>query len=79
MLWESACRALAHAGVHPADAERQPGGASWSISAPIWFNASLHTLVTTLLGFAIAVVFGLVLGVADRRVARWSTRRSIRC
>src|SRR5262249_60391229 len=29
----------------------------------IWLNAS-HTFVTTLIGFAIAVVFGVILGVA---------------
>lgn len=36
--------------------------ALWQYAGPIWFNA-VFTLWVTLLGFAIAVVFGLVLGV----------------
>ena len=62
LLWELACRVFAI----PEFILPTPSAsfaALWQYLGPIWFNASF-TLWVTLLGFALAVAFGLVLGVA---------------
>ncbi len=60
-IWELGCRLFAL----PEFILPTPSAsflALWQFAGPIWFNA-VFTLWVTLLGFAIAVVFGLVLGV----------------
>jgi NitT/TauT family transport system permease protein len=60
-VWELACRWLAV----PEFILPTPSAslaALWQFAGPIWFNARF-TLWVTLVGFAIAVAFGLVLGV----------------
>jgi NitT/TauT family transport system permease protein len=61
VMWEAACRLLAL----PEFILPTPSAslaALWEHLGAIWFNASF-TLWVTLLGFALAVVFGLALGV----------------
>jgi NitT/TauT family transport system permease protein len=61
LLWEAACRLLAI----PEFILPPPSAALaelWRMAGPIWFNA-WFTLLTTLAGFALAVLFGLALGV----------------
>ena len=62
MLWEVACRLFK---IPPfiLPAPSQAVEALIEYWSGIWLNAS-HTFVTTLIGFAIAVVFGVILGVA---------------
>lgn len=62
LLWEAYCRA---SGISPfvLPAPSAIFEALWRFRAGIWLNAE-QTLLTTLAGFAIAVVFGLGLGVA---------------
>jgi NitT/TauT family transport system permease protein len=62
MLWEVVCRLFK---VPPfiLPAPSQAVEALIEYWSGIWLNAS-HTFVTTLIGFAIAVVFGVILGVA---------------
>jgi NitT/TauT family transport system permease protein len=62
MLWEVACRLFK---IPPfiLPAPSQAVEALIEYWSGIWLNAS-HTFVTTLIGFAIAVVFGVALGVA---------------
>jgi len=45
----------------------------WEFRAAIWMHA-LQTLYTTLAGFAIAVVFGVILGALVGRARRFTTR-----
>lgn len=62
VLWELLCRGLdIETFVLPTPSESL--AALWQYWDAIWLNAG-HTLYTTLVGFAIAVVFGLALGVA---------------
>ena len=62
VLWELLCRGLdIETFVLPTPSESL--SALWQYWDAIWLNAG-HTLYTTLVGFAIAVVFGLALGVA---------------
>ena len=62
LLWELLCRGLdIDTFVLPTPSESL--AALWQYWDAIWLNAG-HTLYTTLVGFAIAVVFGLALGVA---------------
>ena len=61
LVWEAACRLFDL----PEFILPTPSASFielWKMAGPIWFNASF-TLVTTLTGFALAVVFGLALGV----------------
>jgi NitT/TauT family transport system permease protein len=62
LVWEAYCQA---SGISPfiLPAPSAIFEALWRFRAGIWLNAE-QTLLTTLAGFAIAVVFGLVLGVA---------------
>ena len=62
MLWEAVCRVFA---IPPfiLPAPSQAAEALIEYWPGIWLNAS-HTFMTTLIGFAIAVVFGVALGVA---------------
>ena len=61
VVWEVVCRALAvPLTILPAPSD--VFGALWQYRAPIWDN-SFVTLWTTLAGFLIATVFGLVLGI----------------
>ena len=61
LAWELACRWLAVPEfILPAPSAAF--SALWQFAGPIWFNAGF-TLWVTLAGFAIAVAFGLALGV----------------
>jgi NitT/TauT family transport system permease protein len=62
LVWEAYCRMT---GISPfiLPAPSAIFEALWRFRAGIWLNAE-QTLLTTLAGFAIAVVFGLLLGVA---------------
>jgi NitT/TauT family transport system permease protein len=62
LLWEGYCRA---SGISPfiLPAPSAIFEALWRFRAGIWLNVE-QTLLTTLAGFAIAVIFGLFLGVA---------------
>jgi NitT/TauT family transport system permease protein len=62
LVWEAYCRTT---GISPfiLPAPSAIFEALWRFRAGIWLNAE-QTLLTTLAGFAIAVVFGLFLGVA---------------
>ncbi len=61
LVWELACRSLAVPEfILPAPSAAF--AALWQFAGPIWFNAAF-TLWVTLAGFAIAVAFGLALGV----------------
>ena len=61
VLWEVACRALQVPNfILPTPSESFV--TMWEFRGAIWFNA-YYTFWVTLLGFAIAVAFGLVLGV----------------
>lgn len=62
LAWEGGCRALNV----PAFVLPTPSAAIAALIQyrdGIWINAS-HTMMTTLLGFAVAVIFGVLLGVA---------------
>ena len=62
LLWEAVCNALdVPLTILPAPSE--VFSALWQYRKPIWDN-SFVTLWTTLAGFAIATVFGLLLGIA---------------
>ena len=62
LLWEVVCKALeVPTTILPAPSD--VFGALWQYRAPIWDN-SFVTLWTTLAGFLIATLFGLVLGIA---------------
>jgi len=61
-VWEAVCKALdVPLTILPAPSD--VFGALWQYRKPIWDN-SFVTLWTTLAGFAIATVFGLLLGIA---------------
>ena len=62
LVWEAVCKALdVPLTILPAPSD--VFGALWQYRKPIWDN-SFVTLWTTLAGFAIATVFGLLLGIA---------------
>lgn len=62
LVWEALCKALdVPLTILPAPSD--VFGALWQYRKPIWDN-SFVTLWTTLAGFAIATVFGLLLGIA---------------
>jgi NitT/TauT family transport system permease protein len=62
VVWEAVCKALdVPLTILPAPSD--VFGALWQYRKPIWDN-SFVTLWTTLAGFAIATVFGLLLGIA---------------
>ena len=61
LLWEMVCRAFRiESFILPAPSEAFQ--AMWDFWPAIWMNAQ-QTLITTLGGFALAVVFGLLLGI----------------
>lgn len=62
LIWELACIAFAI----PEFILPRPSriaGVLYATASPIWFHAK-HTLFTTLLGFALSVGFGLLMGIA---------------
>ena len=78
IVWETRLHRLRRAGDHPAAADQGLRGVRGQrfdiLMAFCW-----DTLWTTVLGFLLAIAGGLLLGVADRRLAAASIPASIRC
>jgi NitT/TauT family transport system permease protein len=62
LLWEGLCRAF-HVAEFILPTPSRIIATTIEYWGAIWFHAS-HTLLTTLIGFALSVVFGLLLGIA---------------
>ena len=77
VVWEVVVPRLQHPGLLPAAADRDRSRRSSSTGRPL-YKHSLFTLWTTLVGFALAVGFGLLLGLRGRLVALDLCRASIR-